>query len=166
MKTFTFICILLTIITIGCCTSDRINYVQECGSYINQINNANDPELALKNINIAIKYLEDNDITHGYTSAIYKTEGDNIEFFYKNLLSCRKNIQDFINKYMNNGNNVIDDSVIGKQYAWQMIKEKYFDELGFKGEPLGISRYPHNTAYMIMWIILIIGWIIMKLNAD
>ena len=73
-----------------------IQFNQDCKGYLKQTADANSVELALERLNKAIDYVEANNLTSGYTSIVYRTEDENIEFWYKNLLTCKQELTECI----------------------------------------------------------------------
>ena len=49
----------------------------------------NTVEMAGKQLDIAVVYLEEKNLTSGYTSALWKTPDEDIEFWYNNLKSAQ-----------------------------------------------------------------------------
>ena len=64
------------------CLIMSIQFDQNCGGYLKQAADANTVELAKQRIDIAVKYMEDNHLTDGYTSVLWCTEGDNVGYVY------------------------------------------------------------------------------------
>ena len=92
-------------------------------------------------LNIAIDYIEKNDLTSGYTSAVWKTEDENIGFWYDNLKACQHELQEGLN-----GTSLEKTNLLLK------IRESLVDN--HNGDvsltmPSGISRYPNNLLWGI-----------------
>jgi hypothetical protein len=117
----------------------EIQFNQNCKGFLKQTADANSVELAIDRLNIAIKYVEDNNLTSGYTSVLYKTENENIGFWYKNLLTCREELTQCINSSQFEQTNVL-----------MKVRESLTDDGEHGTEitvPLGIARYPNNKAW-------------------
>ena len=118
-----------------------IEFDQNCGGYLKQTADANSVELAIERLEKAISYVEAKDLTTGYTSILWKTESDNIGFWYENLLTCRDELNDCINSSQFEKTNVL-----------MKVRESLTDN-GEKGTtltvPNGISRYPNNGVFAI-----------------
>lgn len=125
-----------------------IVFDQNCGGYLKQTADANTAELALERLNIAIKYAEDNALTSGYTSIFYRTENDNIGYWYQNLKACQKELE-----------NVIGKSQLEQTNVLMKVRESLTDN-GQDGTELtlpgGIARYPNNIGYGIMAVLAFI----------
>ena len=66
----------------------NVKFNQNCTGYLKQTADANTVDLAISRLNMALDYIEANNLTEGYTSVLWKTEADNIGFWYQNLKSC------------------------------------------------------------------------------
>lgn len=150
MKKALFLLIGLTLI-IGptVCIVKSIKFTQQCSGYLKQAADANTAELALSRINIAIEYVEDHELTSGYTSAIWRTEDENIGFWYENLKACQEELT-----------RCLDGTQLEKSNVLMKVRESLTDD-GEKGTkltiPNGISRYPYNLLFGIWNLISIIA---------
>ena len=125
-----------------------IQFQQQCSGYIKQAADANTAELALSRLNTAIDYVEDHGLTSGYTSVLWRTEDENIGFWYENLKACRDELT-----------SCLDGTQLEKSNVLMKVRESLTDE-GEKGTtltiPSGISRYPNNLAFGIWNLISVI----------
>lgn len=81
MKQFTII--LLTILALagtGAVIYQRIDFNQNYSGRLERAANANTVELAVKELDAAIQYAEANGYTNGYTSVIYRTPDEDVEY--------------------------------------------------------------------------------------
>ena len=119
-----------------------IQFKQDCSGYLKQAADANTPELALERINLAIAYIEANNLTDGYTSVVYKTEDENIGFWYRNIIACRDELE-----------SCLDATQLEKTNVLMKVREALTDN-GDSGTvltiPDGISRYPNNLLWGIL----------------
>lgn len=122
-----------------------IDFKQECTGYIKQAADANTVELASNRLSKAIEYAEKNGLTKGYTSVFYRTEDENIGFWYQNLKACQKELADATNA-----------SQLEKSNVLMKVRESLTDE-GEKGTvltvPAGLYKYPNNLLYNILWVL-------------
>lgn len=144
MRNFLIAILLLVIgLIVPCiCIVKSIHFDQKCGGYLKQTADANTPELALERINKAISYIEENGLTTGYTSVFWKTEDENVEYWYKNIKACQKELSECMSSTQLEKTNVL-----------MKVRETLTDdsEKGTKLTiPKGISRYPHNFVYGIL----------------
>lgn len=148
-KFFIVISIIVLLIMPTIITVKYIQFSQNCGGYLKQAADANSVELAIDRLNIAIDYIEENNLTSGYTSVIYRTEDENVGFWYKNIVTCRDELLSCINGTQFEQTNTL-----------MKVRESLIDN-GEKGDtltiPSGISRYPNNLGYAIL---LIVGFIL------
>ena len=140
------------------CIVKNIQFNQQCSGYLKQAADANTPELALERLNLAIQYAEQHNLTEGYTSILWKTEDENIGFWYRNLCACQKELE-----------NCLDQSQLDKSNVLIKVRESLTDQ-GEKGTvltvPDGISRYPNNLLWAatnwvsVILLLVVILWIV------
>ena len=136
-----------------------IQFDQNCGGFIKQCADASSIELALDRLNIAIDYVEKNNLTTGYTSAFWKTEDENLEFWYQNLKTCQKELM----VATQSTDQLLQTNVLMK------VRETLLDD-GKEGVELtipdGIHVFPYNLLYTILFIISAILFFISFCNID
>lgn len=133
----------------------EIKFNQNCKGFLKQTADANSVELAIDRLNVAIKYVEDNNLTSGYTSVLYKTENENVGFWYKNLLTCREELTQCINSSQFEQTNVL-----------MKVRESLTDDGEHGTEitvPPGISRYPNNKIWAFFFFLSIICFCIIPI---
>ena len=143
--TLPIVLLLACLIVPTVCVVKSVKFTQECEGYLKQAADANTPEIALDRINKAVSYIEANSLTEGYTSILWRTEDENIGFWYENILACQKELE-----------NCIGSSQLEKTNVLMKVRESLTDN-GEKGTiltiPNGISKYPNNTLWAILlWI--------------
>lgn len=120
------------------CLVKSIKFNQDCAGYLKQAADANTAELALERLNKALAYIEDHNLTSGYTSVIWRTEDENVGYWYENLKACQKELEE-----------CLDGTQLEKSNVLMKVRESLTDE-GEKGTTLtvpdGISRYPNNLV--------------------
>lgn len=133
---------LLCSITLTVTIVRSIQFNQKCAGYLKQAADANTPELALERINVALEYIEANNLTDGYTSILWKTEDENVGFWYRNIVACQKGLK-----------SCLESSQLEKTNVLMKVRESLTDE-GEKGTvltiPDGISRHPYNWLWAII----------------
>ena len=134
----------------------NIQFDQNCEGYLKQAADANTVELAYDRISRALNYIEENNLTHGYTSVLWQTEDENVEYWYNNIKACKNELKSAFNS-----------SQLEKTNLLMKVRESLTD-IG-KGDnggtvitiPSGISRYPNNALWGVLrwisWIIFITG---------
>jgi hypothetical protein len=123
-----------------------IQLQQDFTGHLKRAADANRIELAEQELGTAVKYLEDNNLTSGYTSIVWQTPDEDIKFFYDNLKGAHEELKS------------IPDTVSLLESSNQLIKlRETLMDAGEKGSdvtcPDGLSIYPNNTFYML-WAIL------------
>lgn len=146
MKVFiSIIVFMLALISPILTTIKSIQFDQKCGGYLKQAADANSVELAEKQLNLAIDYIEQHELTSGYTSVLWNTEDENIEYWYNNLKQCQKELAA-----------TKDNSTLENTNVLMKLRESLTD-VDQNGTtltiPYGISRYPNNLLYGILNII-------------
>lgn len=158
MKALGYILLVVSLICPTVTIVMSIQFNQNCSGYIKQAADANTVELAMARLGKAIEYVEDRDLTKGYTSAVYRTEDENIGFWYENMKACYSELE-----------GCVDGTQLEKSNVLMKVRESLTDD-GEKGTsltiPSGISRYPHNLAYgifnllSVLLLLFSIGWLI------
>ena len=161
MKVFISIIIfMLALISPILTTIKSIQFDQKCGGYLKQAADANSVELAERQLNLAIDYIEQHELTSGYTSVLWNTEDENIEYWYNNLKQCQKELAA-----------TKDNSTLENTNVLMKLRESLTD-VDQNGTtltiPYGISRYPNNLLYGILNIIsgivfIIVLWKLFKI---
>ena len=163
MKQFTII--LLTILALagtGAVIYQRIDFKQNCSGRLERAANANTVELAVKELDAAIKYAEANGYTTGYTSVIYRTPDEDVEYWYNNLCASRKELL-----------NLSDStSTLEKTNTLMKLRETLTDIDKYGTHviyPDGLQFYPNNILwgiirYFILIVLFVIFILIMLMN--
>ena len=143
MKVFiSIIVFILALISPILTTIKSIQFDQKCGGYLKQAADANSVELAERQLNLAIDYIEQHELTSGYTSVLWNTEDENIEYWYNNLKQCQKELAA-----------TKDNSTLENTNVLMKLRESLTD-VDQNGTtltiPCGISRYPNNLLYGIL----------------
>ena len=146
MKVFISIIVFMLILISPILTTIKsIQFDQKCGGYLKQAADANSVELAERQLNLAIDYIEQHELTSGYTSVLWNTEDENIEYWYNNLKQCQKELAA-----------TKDNSTLENTNVLMKLRESLTD-VDQNGTtltiPYGISRYPNNLLYGILNII-------------
>ena len=144
MKKVTFIAALITpfVIALGYIVN-IILFEINCTDYLKRTADANTIELAVDNLKMALDYLEENNLTSGYTSVLYKTPDEDITYWYNNLK----------NSYIELVELDPNTTSLEKSNMLMKLRETILDS-GEHGEyvtcPPGICRYPHNLGWGIL----------------
>ncbi|OHA87761.1 MAG: hypothetical protein A3A96_00760 [Candidatus Zambryskibacteria bacterium RIFCSPLOWO2_01_FULL_39_39] len=130
------------LIWVGVRTIAGINFDRNCEGYLKRAADANTIDLAIENLKVATKYAEQNGMTSGFTSIMYRTPNEDIGFWYKNLTASLKELR------------VVkpDTPQLEKTNILMKLRETLLDQNSITSPP-GISIYPSNGSYA-MWSIL------------
>lgn len=146
-KTFFFLSIASLLICIGVRTYNAIQFDRKCEGHLKRAADANSVEMAEKELGLALNYMEANNLTTGYTSVIYTSPEDDVEFWYTNV---KTSYDELIS---------LSDSTTSLEKSNVLIKlrETLIDHSGESGDkvtvPPGIHNFPNNTAYF-WWFVL------------
>lgn len=124
----------------------KVQLNQNCTGYLKRAADANTVELADKELSKAITYLEENNLTSGYTSVLYRTPDEDISFWYNNLKQAQKELVEV----KNSPSTLETSNVLIKLRETLMQNGDKGDELTV---PEGLSRYPNNLIFGILNII-------------
>lgn len=132
--------------------SMRIEFDQNCTGYLNQAADANTVELAIDRLAIALEYIEDKGWTHGYTSILWRTEDENIGFWYSNLKASYQELLDARGASQLEQTNVL-------MKLRETLTENSDDGIVIT-YPSGLWKYPNNAMYaVIIWLVNILGFL-------
>lgn len=151
MKKFSVIFLILLFIGLsGFRIYHNIIIKKEVTGYLKRATDASTIELALNDLQTAIKYLENNNLTTGFTSILYESPDEDVAFWYNNLKASEAELEKAKNS-----------SSLEKTNVLLKLKESLLDD-GKKSSsvtyPAGISIYPNNKLVTILfWISLL--WI-------
>ncbi|MFK8103838.1 MAG: hypothetical protein AB8G15_14990 [Saprospiraceae bacterium] len=140
------ILILSSLAIFGFRIQKKIVLKQNVTGYLKRAADANTVEIAQGEIAKVLNYLEQEEITEGYTSIFWKTPNEDIGFWYKNLKASQQELQQ-----------VKDGSTLEKTNVLIKLRETLLDRGGEGKEkvtvPKGLSVYPNNG----MWAMLMLG---------
>ncbi len=160
-KTIGIFCLLFTLIVTSTCAYKGVVLKQECTGHLKRAADANSTETAKVELNTAINYLEQNNLTKGYTSIFWNTPDEDIEFFYNNL----KVSEQELTKIDSTTTSLEKTNVLMKLRETLMDNNKDGDNVT---APMGLSRYPHNLAFGLLRVVslitLLMGLILLGLE--
>jgi hypothetical protein len=152
MKAFVItILTVFVLVVFGAIIVKSVSLEQNCIGYLKRAADANTVETASSELEKAIKYLDDNNLTSGYTSALWRTPDEDISFWYKNLKSSQLELS-----------KVTDStSQLERTNLLMKLRETLLDN-GKDGDsitvPDGLSRYPNNFAWgLLFWLAFILA---------
>lgn len=127
-------------------TVKRINLKQNCTGYLERAANSNTVEIAMIELEKAIKYLEENNLTTGYTSIFYRTPDEDIGFWYNNLKSSYEELSK-----VDSNTTALEKSNLLMKLRETLMNGSYIEV------PTGLSRYPNNALWMVLTTIAVIS---------
>ena len=150
MKVFiAFILTAFAFTIFGITIKKSVSLDQNCTGYLKRAADANTVETAREQLQKSIQYLEANGLTKGYTSVLWKTPDEDIEFWYKNLKASENELSR------------VDStaSILERTNLLMKLKETLMDS-GEKNDrvtvPEGLSRYPNNGMWgTLMWLAIL-----------
>lgn len=142
-------CIIVPIIVYGVAIVKTLGMDANCISYLEMAADANSVELAEKHLSSGIKYLEDNNLTHGNTKIfVYKPTKD-IGLWYENLKSAQAQLLELKDKE--------DLTELEESNALMKLRETLLNSEGSVTHPSFISFYPSHVSWV--WTIMLI-WLL------
>lgn len=151
-KVLCVLCIVSLLIWGGVRIYRSLTFSFECENYLKLAADANTVEMAKPQLDKAVSYLENHNLTSGIVSIIFHNPRNDVGFFYNNLKAC----QFELDKLPEDATQLEESNVLMK------LRETLVDE----GEstqvtcPSGIEIYPYNVAYFWWSIISVLGMIL------
>lgn len=142
---------------------NEIIFSIHCEGHLKRAADANTIEIAKKELQTAIDYLEKNKITDGFTSVIYQSPNDDIGFFYNNLKSSIEELDKV----------TTDTTQLERTNVLMKLRETLLDhkDSGDKVTlPDAIQVFPNNKTYfwggigLLIWAIIGFVAILVKLQ--
>jgi hypothetical protein len=153
--------ILVSLIICGIRISKGIELKQNITGYLKRAADANTIALANEELTKSLNYLESNNLTNGYTSILWKTPDEDIDFWYRNLKASQNELQ-----------NLKSESALEKTNVLIKLRETLLDS-GEKSKvtvPDGLAVYPNNKLWAFLMLIAIltgfIGFMIPVIEAE
>ncbi len=147
MKKVIFVLSIVSLLLcIGVMIYRGIIFNQQCEGYLKRAADANSIELAEAELRKAIHYCEENGLTSGYTSIFYRTPDEDLGFWFTNLQTSLKELEDL----------PTNSTSLEKSNMLLKLRETLTDQTGDGTSvtvPTGISRFPYNAGFTI-W-----GWV-------
>ena len=145
----------LLVVLMGVRTYNYVVYDQNVGGYLKRAADANTVPLAKENLETALKYIERQGWTSGYTSVLWRTPDEDVGFWYKNLKSSLEELGEIGSQA----------TQLEKTNVLMKLRETLLDE--GKGTsvtaPEGLSIYPDNKTFFFLMcaalILTIVSWV-------
>lgn len=127
-----------------------IDFNRHCSGHLKRAADANSIPLAISELEIAVNYMEQHELTEGYSSVLYETPDQDIGFWYKNINSALKDLKTLDPKA----------SSLEKSNVLLKLRETLLDHSGQAEQvttPRGVSIFPHNVLFAGVWLFLLFG---------
>lgn len=126
-----------------------IEFDRNCVQYIREATYANSIEAAKENLEVAISYAEDHNLTEGVVSIFFKQPKNDIGYWYKNMTEAYSELEA-----------INENTPFSKQESTLIdIRETLTNST----IPDGISIYPNNVLYFWVGLVSFILMCVFKL---
>lgn len=123
-----------------------VQFNMHCGGYMELAATANTVEMARTEMEKVVRYAEQNGLTEGYTSVVWKSPSQDVGFWYKNLKSALQELRD----------TDPNATTLEKSNMLMKLRESLTRDSGDSGTenvvPAGISIFPYNKAFTIVGV--------------
>ena len=132
--------IVLFVLCLGYGTYKNVVFDYQCKEYLSLAANANSIELARTNLDKAIQYIEQNQLTSGNTAFFIKGPSTDLTSWYANLKACQKEVWTM---------DVKKGTVLEETNLLMKLRESLMSE-GLIIIPENIALHPNQLQYMIV----------------
>lgn len=146
------ICILVPIAVYGGGIVKTIIMDVNCIEYFELAADANSVDLAEKYLTQGIKYLEENNLTSGFTKIIVYKPTNDIGFWYENLKSAQTQLQELSQKE--------DLTELEESNALMKLRETLLGPTGGVTHPYMISFYPNDAMWFWSVVLIWLLWLV------
>ena len=159
MKAFliflTIVLVIIPTLMYGDAIIKVINFEAECINYFELAADANNVILAEKYLTKGIEYLENHNLTSGYTKIfIYKPIND-FGIWYENLKAAQAQVQELATKE--------ELTDLEESNCLMKLRETLLDSEGYVNHPILISFHPNSTSYFwklsLIWLLYIAAFV-------
>lgn len=119
------------------------------GGYLENYAESGTLEMAEKNLSLALKALENRNLTSGQISIFFNNPNENLEIWYQNLVSSRDDLS-----------SALTESPVKQSIILDKQKTGLSDGGKYVSKPDGISIYPYNKQFFWWSIISLLGLIL------
>ena len=146
------ICTIIPLIVYGVGIVKTVKFNANCISYFQLAADANSVALAEKHLTSGINYLEQNNLTSGYTKIfVYKPTND-IGLWYENLKSAQLQLQELNEKE--------ELTELEESNSLMKLRETLLDNQGTVTHPEGIMFHPSYASYFWTAVFIWMLWIL------
>lgn len=153
------ICIIIPLIVYGVGIVKTIKFEANCISYFQCAADANSVKIAEKHLTSGINYLEQNNLTSGYTKIFVYRPTNDIGLWYENLKSAQLQLQELSKKE--------ELTELEESNSLMKLRETLLDNQGTVTHPEGVMFHPSYTSYfwtaVFIWMLWVLafafGWV-------
>ena len=152
-KVFGVLLLLPVLLWAGLRIYNSIVYDIDCGGHIKRAADANTVQLAMQEMKTVVFYLEEKGMTSGYTSVLYRTPDEDVNFWYQNLKMSLSELEKV----------TPETTQLERSNLLIKLRETLLDhaQSGVTvTSPSGISIFPNNVAYAWVGLLLFVAGII------
>ena len=148
-----FVLLLIPILAVGIVRVVwNIQFDINCGKRLERAATANSISIANEEMEAALRYIEAHKLTSGYTSILWKSPEEDVEFWYRNLVASQEELESLLAK--SEGVSAMESSnVLLKLRESLMGKDRHI-------APPGISAFPSNTAMAFAFFITGLAFVV------
>jgi hypothetical protein len=151
--------ILIAIVLFGMRIAKSVQFKQNVSGYLKRAADANTIELAHEELTKVLTYLEENDMTTGYTSMFWKTPDEDIDFWYRNLKASQKELEQL------NATSALERTNVLIKLRETLVDTGESTKVTI---PDGLAVYPHNKRWALLMLVATISgtWGLMAIVAE
>ena len=122
---------------------------EECAEYIGAAVTSTNIDSSISDLESAISFAEENELTEGYTSIFGSPPGEDVSRWYDSMVDVRDKLEELRR----------NDFPTVDLVAVDLLKERSFalTKLHLSAYPKGISVFPHNTLFLLWGVISGLG---------
>lgn len=155
------ICFIIPIAGYANLIAKTIKFNANCGDYLKLAADATNIEIAEKHLSKAISYLEEKNLTDGYTKIFVYQPINDIGIWYENLKNAQIQLQEMKAKEV---------TELEESNALMKLRETILNNDGLVTHPLGISVANNFTSVFwfncTSWLLFILGGVLFMVESD
>ena len=130
----------------GARAANSVQTNRKCVGHLKRAADASTIKLAERELDIAIKYIEENRLTYGHTAILWTTPATDVNFWFSNLMTAREELHDL----------PPETTSLEKTNVLMKLRETLLDDTrdGVRvTRPGGISIYPYNAIFCLWCLV-------------
>lgn len=122
-----------------------VSFDMNCSQHLKLAADANSPELALTQLNQALRYMELHGLREGNTGVFIQGPASDVKFWHDNIQACKNELMSLSPTA----------TQLEKTNVLMKLRESLLDGQ-IVTQPMNIAIFPHNTKFMIVLILGVI----------